>query len=85
MAGMPSCFATAVAVGGISCIRPRAPEELTAPMSKLLSCRMMPRENAGSGGVGRVEGRRPAQARQHQAVAAHAAGDEDGGVGHAGI
>ena len=57
-AGMPSCFATAVAVGGISCISPRAPEELTAPMSKLLSWRMIPSETpdraaaAGSNGAG---------------------------------
>ena len=55
-AGMPRPFATAVAVGGISCIRPRAPDELTAPMSKLLSCRMMPSENDGSGGAAGLYG-----------------------------
>ena len=48
--GIPSCFATAVAVGGINCISPRAPDGLTAATSKLLSCRMIPSENAGSGG-----------------------------------
>ena len=54
--GMPSCLATAVAVGGINCISPRAPDGLRAPMSKLLSCRMIPRENAGSGGAAGLKG-----------------------------
>ena len=67
---MPSCFATAVAVGGINCISPRAPDGLTAPTSKLLSCRMMPKREGRIGRRGRVIGRGPAQ---HAAGQAHRA------------
>jgi hypothetical protein len=44
----PTCFATACAVNGMSCISPRAPEGLTAPISKLLSWRISPSATDGS-------------------------------------
>ena len=79
--GVPSCFATACAVNGMSCISPRAPDGLTAPMSKLLSWRIRPSATAGStGAVRRFDGDRPAGLRQREPVAAHAARDEHRGV-----